>query len=123
MLSVVRVAAATFRAALVVAFIGVAAGLVGCSGATNAPTTSITFPAADRPVDLTVHVRTNVTFEQVEQPIKGLTLRPGSAIEGYRINFDALTVFLYLRSDSTPAERQRLQEMLLQLSIVTGVEP
>jgi hypothetical protein len=103
----------------------VTAGLVGCSESREgrSPATAITFPAPDRVPDLTVHVRGDSTFDQVRELMSRLNLRPGSAIDGSRINYEARTVYVYVRTDATPTERQRLREMLTQSSIVVSVEP
>ena len=52
-----------------------------------------------------------------------LNLHPGTALAGSRIDFEARTVYLYLRTDATAADRQRLRKLLLESPVVTGVEP
>jgi hypothetical protein len=103
----------------------VSVGLVGCSSASGGRTsgTAVTFPPPDRVADLSVRIRADATFDQVSDLMLRLNLRPDSMLDGYRIDYEARTVLVYVLNDATPAQRQRLREMLLQSSIVVSIEP
>jgi len=73
--------------------------------------------------DVTVRVRADATFDQVSALMSELNLRPDSVLDGYRIDYEARTVSVYVLNNATPAQRQRLREMFLLSSIIVSIEP
>lgn len=100
-------------------------GLVGCSSASGGRTSGavVTFPAPERVADLSVRIRADATFEQVSDLMLSLNLRPDTVLDGYRIDYEARTVLVYVLNDATSAQRQRLREMLLQSPVVVSADP
>src|SRR6476646_2704320 len=72
--------------------------LVGCSSPSGGRTsgTVVTFPAPDRAADLSVRIRADATFDQVSDLISRASLQLTSVMDGYRIDYEARTVLVYL---------------------------
>lgn len=73
--------------------------------------------------DLRVHLRQEARSDQVDELTRDLTLQVKVVAESVRADFEARTVFVFLRSGATPAEIQALRERILKSPIVADVEP